>query len=327
MNILPATTDDPIGAAALLGHADPVELERFSSLEDAVWGQTSLTPATVESVRLHCAKIRGCEFCAAVRYKPAIDDGLSEAQVAQLGSSESRDAFSAEQSAALTLADHFLRDPRKPASERSAEIAAALGSSGVVEVLIACGAFASADLRIALGENREPNGDHVFDRAGVNHRARSDSNDWPQLDGPVLDPATTFSAVDASLSQPIRDRSEVLWSGRDIDPALVAACILRSAQLLGVKEDDPVMQFLVPERAAKLADQADVRNWPNWDDATARAVMSLAEQLWMDPAGVGEDMTRPLTDALGIEGLIRVAWNLIFIGQLHRLALVLHRKI
>ena len=79
MNILPATGGDPVGAAALLGHADPAELQRFVALEDAVWGSTTLSPAIVETVRLHCAKIRGCEFCAAVRYKPAIDDGLSEA--------------------------------------------------------------------------------------------------------------------------------------------------------------------------------------------------------------------------------------------------------
>lgn len=325
MSIIPATTDDPIGAAALLGHADPAELERFASLEDAVWGQTSLTPAIVESVRLHCAKIRGCEFCAAVRYRPAIDDGLSEAQVAHLGSANARDAFSVEQGAALTLADHFLRDPRHPGAERAAEIAAALGSAGVVEVLIACGAFASADLRIALGENREPNGEHVFDRAGVRHHRRSDDSRWPELDGPVLDPATTISAVATLLSQPIRDRCDVLWSGTDIDPELVAACILRSAQLLGVADGDPVLQYLVPERAAKLADEANVRDWPNWDDANRRAVMSLAEQLWMDPAGVGDDLSETLAEWLGTDGLIRVAWNLIFIGQMHRLALVLHR--
>ena len=65
-SILPATTADPVGAVALLGHADPVELERFVALEDAMWEETSLAPAVIETVRLHCAQIRGCEFCKAV---------------------------------------------------------------------------------------------------------------------------------------------------------------------------------------------------------------------------------------------------------------------
>ncbi len=325
MSIIPATSNDPIGAAALLSHADPAELERFVTLEDAVWGQTTLAPAIIESVRLHCAKIRGCEFCAAVRYKPAIDDGLSEDQVARLGTEQARDGFSAGQAAALTLADHFLRDPRKPDPARAAEIASALGTSGVVEVLIACGAFASADLRIALGENREPNGDHVFDRAGVGHGHRSQSTDWPTLDGPVLDTGTTFDDVAPALARPLVARTEVLWSGKDVEPKLIAACVVRSAQLLGVGDDDAVLRYLVPPRAAELADPADARDWPRWSDPFERAVLSLAEQIWMDPAGVDDDMVAPLERALGADGLIRVAWNLIFIGQLHRLALVLHR--
>ena len=325
MNILPATGDDPVGAAALLGHADPAELERFTTLEDAVWGTTTLSPAVVESVRLHCAKIRGCEFCAAVRYKPAIDDGLSESQVAHLGTSEARGEFSAEQSAALTLVDHYLRDPRRPDPARAAEIASVLGTSGVVEVLIACGAFASADLRIALGENREPNGSTLFDRAGVHHAERSGDTDWPRLDGSILDPSTVLPGVDPALAAPVHERINILWSGADMAPELVAACIVRSAQLLGVDDDDPVRPYLVPQRAAELVEYDAVREWPRWSEERGRDELSLAEQLWMDPAGVDESMTDPLLARRGADGLIRVAWNLILIGQLHRLALVLHR--
>ena len=89
-SILPATGTDPIGAAALLGYADPVELERFVALENAMWGETTLSPAVIETVRLHCAGIRGCEFCKAVRYTAAIDDGLTEAQIAILDVPDAR---------------------------------------------------------------------------------------------------------------------------------------------------------------------------------------------------------------------------------------------
>ena len=60
MSILPATNTDPVGAVALLGHADPDELERFIELENAVWDKTALPSTVIEAVRLHCAQIRGC---------------------------------------------------------------------------------------------------------------------------------------------------------------------------------------------------------------------------------------------------------------------------
>jgi len=69
MSILAATNTDPVGAAALLGHADPDELERFIALEDAVWDKTTLPSTVIEAVRLHCAQIRGCVFCSAVLHR------------------------------------------------------------------------------------------------------------------------------------------------------------------------------------------------------------------------------------------------------------------
>ena len=325
-SILPATSADPVGAAALLGHADPVELERFVALEDAIWGETSLAPAVIETVRLHCARIRGCEFCKAVRYTAAIEDGLTEAQIAQMDVPAARGEFSAEQSAALTLVDHFLRDPRKPDAERAAEIAEILGTAGVMEVLIACCAFASAELRIALGENREPHGSGVIERAGRDRASRSTATAWPALEGPVLAPDTGLPGVAPGLANPMHDRVTGLWSGRDLSPELVAACIVRSTQLLGVAPDDPVNEYLVPPEAARVIDADAVRNWPTWSTEQGRNEMALAEQLWIDPAGVDASVTDSLESSLRVDGLIRVAWNLILIGQLHRLALVLHRE-
>lgn len=326
MSILPATNTEPIGAAALLGHADPDELGRFIALEDAVWGKTTLPPAVIEAVRLHCAQIRGCAFCSAVRVSAAIEDGLSEAQIAHLDKPEARGRFSAEQRAALTLVDHFLRDPRRPDENRSAEIAAILGTSGVMEVLLACCAFASADLRIALGENREPNGSGIVERTHGDRAERPAATSWPALNGPILDPNTDLPAVAFGLAKPIRERVTALWSGADIPPELVAASIFRSTQLLGVRPADPVYEFLVPPRAAALADPEEVRNWPEWSVGKGRNELALAEQVWMDPAGVNAAITDPLEAPLGVGGIIRVTWKLILIGQLHRLALVMYYR-
>lgn len=323
MNILPASTNgDPVGAAALLGHADPVELERFSALEDAVWGRTTLAPAVIEAVRLHCATIRGCEFCKAVRVTSAVEDGLSEAQIAQLGAAESRGDFDDAQAAALTLVDHFLRDPRIPDHAESA--AAALGSSGVMEVLVACCAFASAELRIALGENREPKGSGVVERARGGRIDDQKSIAWPGLDGAVLDPDLVIPGIAPELWQPLHERISALWSGEDLHPDFVAACAVRCSQLHGVSADDAVFDYLVPRNAADRIDADDVRNWPDWPASRGRLEMSLAEQVWMDPAGVNPAMVEPLKASLGVDRLIRVTWQLILIGQLQRLALVLH---
>lgn len=323
MNILPATGPDPVGAAALLGHADPNELERFVALEDAVWGDTTLAPAVTEAVRLHCARVRGCVFCSAVRVTAAIEDGLSEAQIALLDTPDARDRFTDEQAAALTLAEHFLRDPRKP--DAADEIAEILGTRGVMEVLIACCAFASAELRIALGENEKPNGSGVFERRRGKPVPRSAATAWPVLSGPVLDPEAVFAEVPSALTAPLRARVTELWSGADLPPELVAACLLRSAQLHGVAPDDPVSPYLVPARAAVLAGPEEVRNWPEWPVEKGRNELALAEQVWMDPAGVSAALTDPIEARLGVDGVIRVTWKLILIGQLHRLALVLHR--
>ena len=237
-----------------------------------------------------------------------------------------RSEFSAEQSAALTLVDHFLRDPRKPDEERATEIASILGTSGVLEVLIACCAFASAELRIALGENSRPHGSGVIDRAGCAHTSRSTATAWPALQGAILDPDTRLPGVAPELANPIRERVTALWSGRDMAPELVAACVIRSAQLLNVATDDPVIEYLVPPEAARLANADEVRAWPTWPTERGRCEMALAEQLWIDPAGVDAAITDSLESSLRVDGLIRVAWNLILIGQLHRLALVLHRE-
>lgn len=324
MNILPSTGPDPVGAAALLAHADEAELERFQALEDAVWSGTSLAPSVIETVRLRCAQVRGCKFCAAVRVRAALEDGLSESQIARLDAPQRGDLSEA-QRAALALVDRFLLEPRAPSDDEAAGIAGVLGARGVLEVLLACAAFATAELRIALGENREPAGEALVERRRGDTAPPSDSREWPALDGPVLDPGSRLPQVDPGLAKPVEGLVAALWSGEDLEPDLLAACILRASQLFSLADDDPARALVVPRRAADIADAANVRDWPGWPPGRDRAVMALGEQLWIDPSGVDEAVTAPLREFYGTDGIIRIAWDLIWIGQLERLALVLHR--
>ena len=142
--------------------------------------------------------------------------------------------------------------------------------------------------------------------------------------GSVLDPAFELPGVADGISSTVQNRLRTLWSGRDMSHELVAAAAMRSAQLLGIDDDAGVRDVLLPDFAKGLVDASDVRGWPQWPESRGRLELALAEQLWIDPSSVDDSTVEPLLETRGSDGLIRVAWQLILIGQLHRLALVLH---
>ncbi len=325
LSLLAATGPDPVGAAALLGHGDADELARFKRLEDAVWAGTSLAPSVIEAVRLRSAHIRGCEFCSAVRVSAAVEDGLSEERIGLLDSVEARAALGADTQAALALVDRFLRDPRRPPRREADGIAATLGTRGVLEVLLAVSVFATADLRIALGENREPAGSGVVERRRGQTAPRSASTSWPRLSSSPLAPGARMPEVAPALADEVAGLVLAMWSGTDVPPALLAACAVRGSQLHGVAADEAVRALLVPGHAPPHTDADAIRQWPETFSGFDRDVLRLAEQLWLDPAGVDASVTDPLLPVLGTEGVVRVAWDLIWVGQLQRLVLVVHR--
>lgn len=325
MSILSATGPDPVGAAALLSHGDEAELARFKRLEDAIWSGTSLAPALTEIVRLHSAQIRGCRFCSAVRVSAAVEDGLTEDRVGLLDTSKGRASLGPEAEAALALVDRFLRDPRRPSAAEAERIAATLGARGVMEVLLAVSVFATADLRIALGENREPAGSGVVERARGQTAPRSPDLSWPALEASPFARGARLPDVSPALAEEIAALVDAMWSGTDLPPALLAACLVRGSQLHGVDTDAPVYPLLTAGRESPLVDANAIRRWPEQLDGFDRDVFRLAEQLWLDPSGVDGSITDPLLPVLGVPGVIRVAWDLIWVGQLQRLVLVLHR--
>lgn len=325
MSILAATGPDPVGAAALLAHGDEAELARFKRLEDAIWSDTSLPPSLTEAVRLHSAHLRGCRFCSAVRVSGAVEDGLSEDRVGMLDTTEGRAAMGPLTQAALALVDLFLRDPRQPRSPEAERIAGVLGTRGVVEVLLAVSVFATADLRIALGENREPAGSGVVERARGRPAPRSSNRQWPVLAASPFAQGARLPEIAPALAAEVAGLVDAMWSDTDLPPALLSACLVRGSQLHGVSADAPIYPLLTSGRVPPQADADAIRRWPERFDGFDRDVFGLAEQLWLDPSGVNATVTDPLVSALGVDGVIRIAWDLIWVGQLQRLMLVLHR--
>ena len=324
MNVLPSSDTGSVGAVALLGYADNVELGCFNSLEDSIWTLTTLSPSVVEAVRLRCAQIRRCHSCSSVRFSAATADGLTESQIALLDSASDCEGFSEAQRAALDLVHCFLLDPCMPAEGDRQRMGTALGTAGVMEVLLSCAVFSSSELRLALGQDSRPEQNVVVARESLGSRDRSSISDWPTLGRSILDPEVQFPEVDDGFACLVRGRIATLRAQPDLSDELVAACIVRSLQLHRVGLEDPVAGFLVPTDVV-LPDAAHVSNWTSWPAGIDRYVLMLAEQLWMDPSKVGHDIVEPLSEEIGVAGVIRATWSLIWLGQLHRLALVLHR--
>lgn len=313
---------EPVGAAALLELADPAELARFRSLEDRVWDSMTLSATVIEAVRFRCARIRGCEFCASVRMSGAREAGLSEAQLAGQASEEARAGLPAEQRAALRLVDAFLLESATPPVDETAWLVDTLGTEGVVEVLVACSVFASADLRIALGDNREANS-HMIERS---HSGRSRTHaltGWPVLQGSILLPTASITGIDPRIDAELQGLRCDLFAQTDVPAALLSACLIRCAQLLGAPDGSPVDGLLAPEQLRSGVTADSVRDWTHHLSGSDHDVMAFAEQLWLDPSGIDEALADPLRASLGDAALVRLTWRLIWIGQFQRMSAVL----
>jgi AhpD family alkylhydroperoxidase len=312
---------EPVGAAALLALGDPEELARFRFLEDRIWDSTTLPAPVIEAVRIRSARIRGCEFCASVRMSGAFEAGLSEAQLMDQDSPEGRRGLPEDQRAALRLVDAFLIEGTTPPAEEVPGLVEALGAAGVVEVLVACAVFASADLRIALGDNREANSTtiervHTF-------RPHPSATGWPALSISILPPAGPIPLIDGRIDEALGGLRAALFAQSDVPGRILAMCLVRSAQLLGASDGSARGELLAPAALRPGVDGQDVEAWTRDLEGLDRHVMAFAEQLWLDPSGLDEGLVTPLREALGDAALIRSTWRLIWIGQLQRISMVL----
>lgn len=323
MNILTGVTGpEPAGAVALLERGDPAELERFRLLEDRVWDATTPTAAVIEAARIRSARIRGCEFCASVRMSGAAEVGLSEQQLSAQEDPEERERLPQDQRAALRLVDAFLLEAATPPADEREWLIGTLGPEGVVEVLLACSVFASADLRIALGDNRAANST-VIPRAHAVRPRTDDGTRWPALAVSILLPDTSIPGIDPRIDAALRGLRTWMFEQDDVPDRLLSACLLRCAQLLGVEDDGPRERLLAPESLRSDVRGHEVRDWTRRLTGDERALMTYAEQLWLDPSGLDEPVVGPVRSVLGDAALIRHTWRLIWIAQLQRMSMVL----
>jgi alkylhydroperoxidase family enzyme len=128
----------------------------------AFWERRAVDPVILELCRLQVARIHGCAAELAIRHRPAIDAGLSEAQVAALGRSEA--PFEPAQRACLRFAEMFVRDPHAITDADAAAVVEHLGEAGLVALAEALALFDGfCRFRLLLGVAPESDGVTIVD--------------------------------------------------------------------------------------------------------------------------------------------------------------------
>jgi len=93
----------------------------------------------------------------------------------------------------------------------------------------------------------------------------------------------------------------LLWQADGAEPEAYALCRARLAQLNG--------SAALPGSPGPAIDAARLAALPEWWKSDAfneieRACLAFAEQFAIDPAGIGDDIAKPVTEALGAAGTV-----------------------
>jgi alkylhydroperoxidase family enzyme len=109
MTWLPELADGDTGLDRVFG-LRPDLYDAFRAFYAVFWTRDLLDPIVLELCRLRVAQLLGCATEQQVRYAPARDAGLTEAQIAALPRWPDDPAYSDAQRAALAFAEQFVLD-------------------------------------------------------------------------------------------------------------------------------------------------------------------------------------------------------------------------
>jgi alkylhydroperoxidase family enzyme len=131
--------------------------EPFRAFYATFWTHRLLDPVVLELCRLRVAQLLRCPSEQRLRYQPALDAGLTEAQVAQLAQWPTSPLFSDAHRAALAFAEQFVIDVAGIGSELRDAVIDHVAISGLVAL---CEALALYDgfcrFRVILGVEPDP---------------------------------------------------------------------------------------------------------------------------------------------------------------------------
>jgi len=128
---LPDTAPGSTGLERVFG-LRPDLYDPFRDFYSLFWTRGLVDPVVLELCRLRVAQLVGNTSEQRVRYRPALDAGLDEEQVAALASWPTGPGFTDAQRAALAFAEQFVIDPHGIDHELRDQVADHLGVPGLV---------------------------------------------------------------------------------------------------------------------------------------------------------------------------------------------------
>jgi alkylhydroperoxidase family enzyme len=132
--LLPPPLDphDPVAASPLA--LQPDLLASFQRLYAVLWNEGVVDHPAKEVARLRNARVTGCRFCRNVRFDQARADGLTEDLVELINEGFEASKLEERHKTVIRLADVFLGNPHGMTPELRAEVDAAYGEAGTVEL-------------------------------------------------------------------------------------------------------------------------------------------------------------------------------------------------
>ena len=130
----------------------PPAYERFRALYGSLWNPDVLDPTLLELCRLRIAAVLGCESEARVRFRDAMEAGLTEEKIAALPRYTSAPELSERERSCIAFAEQYVLDPHGLDDSDFARLRASLDSKQIATLTLAVAVFdALARFRLALG--------------------------------------------------------------------------------------------------------------------------------------------------------------------------------
>jgi len=119
----------------------PALFERFRDFVSLVWSERLVDPIVLETCRIRIAQILGCASELQLRYRPALDAGLTEEKISAIPEYFSSDHFSDHERACISLAEQYTMDAHSISDADFARVAAGWSPCEMMAFLCALAIF------------------------------------------------------------------------------------------------------------------------------------------------------------------------------------------
>jgi AhpD family alkylhydroperoxidase len=131
---------------------NPEAAAGFWRLYGLLWSHGTVDQPTKEVARLRNARTTGCNYCKAVRFQGARDQGLSESQVELIDDDYASSTLGDQDKVVVAYVDTMLQDPHGLEQYQRDELLAHFDPGQIVELTLGIGLFHGfSKIAVALG--------------------------------------------------------------------------------------------------------------------------------------------------------------------------------